>query len=217
MASGEDEPIDINLDEEPVGVSPLDSAAREAAAALEEKPSAEAPAETASEALAAQIAKLKAEKEDLLGTMIRRQADFENYRKRVDRERQADSVRAAAALIESILPVLDAFDRALAVDADPAFADHRKGFELIDRQLWDALGRYGLERIQAVGQPFDPNFHQAVERVESADHEEGTVLAELQAGFKLRDKVLRPTMVRVAARPSTLEPPPPALPESANE
>lgn len=212
MSPGDDQPIDINLDEDPVGESPLDAAARLAAASLEEKP-AEAPPEPSNDSLAAQVARLKAEKEDLLGTMVRRQADFENYRKRIERERQADGVRAAATLIESILPVLDAFDRALTVNAGPAFADYRKGFELIDRQLWEALGRYGLERIQALGKPFDPHFHQAVERVESVDHEEGAVLEELQAGFKLRDKVLRPTMVRVAARPSAPEPSPEPAPE----
>src|SRR5712692_1978761 len=129
------------------------------------QPSAEsAPAPDAA-ALAEQLAALKAEKEELWKTLIRRQADFENYRKRTERERHEAGRGAVARLIEGLLPVLDAFERALAAHDDPAYEDYRKGFELIYRQLWDALERQGLNRIEAEGKTFDPNLHNAVERV----------------------------------------------------
>jgi len=155
--------------------------------------------------LAEALARAQAEKDELRQTLIRRQADFENYRKRIERERQEEARRAAARLIEDLLPVLDAFERALAAHDDPAYEDYREGFELIYRQLWDALARLGLERIEAEGKPFDPHHHQAVERVESKEHEDGTVLEVLQQGYKLREKVLRPASVRVAVQPADKE------------
>jgi molecular chaperone GrpE len=148
--------------------------------------------------LAGQFAKLQAEKQELLNTLVRRQADFENFRKRIERERHQESHRAVASLIEHLLPVLDAFDRALAAHEDPAYEEYRKGIELIQRQMWDALAKRGLVRIEAVGQPFDPHQHHAIERVESDDHADGTVLEELQAGYRFQDRVLRPAMVKVA-------------------
>jgi molecular chaperone GrpE len=154
------------------------------------------------EDLAARVSKLQAELDDLRKTLVRRQADFENFRKRVERERAEDGTRAVAQVAEALLPVIDAFERALEAHADPAYEEYRKGFELIERQLCDALGRYGLEAIQAQGKEFDPRVHQAIERVESSDHAEGTVVAELQRGYRLRDRVLRPAMVRVAVKPA---------------
>src|SRR3970040_578282 len=129
---------------------------------------AEGSAGDAAAAVAAQLAKLQVEKDELRNTMIRRQADFENYKKRVERERAEDRSRATAVIIEHVLPVLDAFERALAAHPDPADEEYRKGFELIYRQLLDVFIRYGLEPIEAVGHPFDPHLHHAVERVESA-------------------------------------------------
>ncbi len=161
-----------------------------------------APAATDAAALAEQLVALRAEKEDLRQTLIRRQADFDNYRKRLERERHEAEHRAVARLIESLLPVLDAFERALAAHDDSAYAEYRKGFELIHRQLWEALARQGLERIDAEGKRFDPHVHQAIERVESEEHADGAVLEVLQPGYRLRDRVLRPATVRVAVHPS---------------
>jgi molecular chaperone GrpE len=141
------------------------------------------------------------EKQDLMNTLVRRQADFENYRKRVEKERQADRHRGVEVLVEHLLPVLDAFDRALAGNHDSANAEYRKGFELIRRQLTDALAKQGLSRIEAVGKEFDPHRHHAIERVETATHADGTVIEELQPGYMFHDRVLRPAMVRVAAEP----------------
>ncbi len=158
------------------------------------------PAGTAA-SLAEQVRKLHAEKDELMNTLIRRQADFENYRKRVERERQADKHRGVELAIERILPVLDAFDRALDARHSPADAEYRTGFELIRRQLWDALAKEGLARIEAVGKEFDPHRHHAIERVETSKHPDGTVIEELQPGYVFHNRVLRPAMVRVASEP----------------
>jgi len=165
--------------------------------------SSEGPAPAPSDAaLADQLAAAQAEKAELRHTLVRRQADFENYRKRIERERLEEAQRSVARLIEGLLPVLDAFERALAAHDDPAYEDYRKGFELIYRQLRDALERQGLNRIEAEGKTFDPHLHHAVERVESEDYEDGEVLEVLQPGYRLRDKVLRPATVRVAVHPA---------------
>jgi molecular chaperone GrpE len=98
--------------------------------------------------------------------------------------------------------VLDGFERALKVHDDPAYEEYRKGVELIYKQLWDTLARQGLERIDAAGKPFDPHVHLAVHRVESTDHPDGTVIEVLQEGYRLHDRVLRPSAVRVAVHPA---------------
>lgn len=199
MPEDDPEKIDINLDEEPVATP--DEAARALGEAMK---AAEVAAPDASgQAVAQRLATLQAEKDQLLNTLIRRQADFDNYKKRMDRERAEDRQRATILVIEQLLPVLDAFERALAAHADAAYEEYRKGFELIYRQILDALSRYGLEPIAAVGAPFDPNIHHAVDRIESADHDDGTVVLEHQRGYRLRDTVLRPAMVRVAFRPES--------------
>jgi molecular chaperone GrpE len=148
-----------------------------------------------------ELSKLLAEKQELMNTLVRRQADFENYRKRVEKERQHDRHRGVESLIEHVLPVLDAFDRALASDSEPAYADHRKGFELIRRQLWETLAKQGLVRIDSIGQEFNPHFHHAIERVETSEHADGIVIGEMQPGYLFHDRVLRPAMVRVASAP----------------
>lgn len=151
--------------------------------------------------VAEEISKLLAEKQELMNTLVRRQADFENYRKRVEKESQQDRHRGVESLIEHVLPVLDAFDRALATEGDPAYVDYRKGFELIRRQLWETLAKQGLVRIGSVGQEFNPHFHHAIESVETAEHADGIVIGEMQPGYLFHDRVLRPAMVRVASAP----------------
>ncbi len=164
-------------------------------------PEAAAPSAADSAAWAERLARLEAEKQELLQTLVRRQADFENYRKRIERERHEAGHRGVARLIEDLLPVLDAFERALAVHDDPAYEEYRKGFELIYRQLWEAMAREGLVRIEADGRKFDPHVHHAIERVESSEHEDGAVLEVLQPGYSLRGRVLRAATVRVAVHP----------------
>ena len=173
-----------------------------AASQQAEDPAPDTAAPATEKSLAEQIAKLQAENKDLLNTLVRLQADFENYRKRIERDRHQENRRALATLVENLLPVLDAFERAMAAHDDPAYEEYRKGFELIQKRLWDSLAKQGLERIDAAGKRFNPHEHHAIERVESLEHPDGTVIEELQAGYKLHDKVLRPAMVRVATRPA---------------
>lgn len=157
--------------------------------------------EPAAGSLAEQLQLLLTEKQELTNTLVRRQADFDNYRKRVDREREQDRHRAVELLAERLLPVLDAFDRALAGQEVPAGAEYRKGFELIRRQLWDALSKQGLVRIESTGKEFNPHFHHAIQSVQTSQHAEGIVIEELQPGYLFHERVLRPAMVRVASAP----------------
>jgi molecular chaperone GrpE len=145
-----------------------------------------------------QIGRLKSDKDDLVRTIVQRQADFENYRKRIERERQEESRRGVGRMIEDLIPVLDAFDLALKAHESPDYDEHRKGLELIYRQLWESLTKHGLERIAAAGKTFDPHFHQAIERVETSEYPDGSILEVFQEGYLYHGRVLRPSIVRVA-------------------
>ena len=148
--------------------------------------------------LASELQKLRAEKEDLMQTMIRRQADFENFRKRTERDRQEEGRRGVERLILDLIPVLDAFDRALQAHDDPAYEEYRKGVTMIRKQLWDAIAKHGVQRIEAAGQMFDPHQHQAIERLESDEYPDGHIVAVFQDGYTFHGRVLRPAIVRVA-------------------
>jgi molecular chaperone GrpE len=157
----------------------------------------------------AELEKLKAEKEELLQTLIRRQADFENFRKRTERDRFEEGRRGVERLVSDLVPVLDAFDRALkAHDEDPAYEEYRKGVTLIRKQLWDTLARHGVQRIEAADKMFDPHVHQAIERVESAELPDGLIVGVFQDGYLFHGRVLRPAIVRVAVHPAESENPP---------
>jgi molecular chaperone GrpE len=145
--------------------------------------------------------KLATELEELRQTLLRRQADFDNYRKRIERERADDSKRTTARLIEALLPVLDNFEQALAAHREPEYASYQKGFELIYKQLVDNVTRLGAERIDPLGKPFDPHVHQAMDRTESSEYPDGTILQVFQPGYAFHGRVLRPAMVRVAVHP----------------
>lgn len=162
--------------------------------------------EPGASSLTEQIQQLLNEKQELTDTLVRRQADFENHRKRVEKERAQDRHRAVEVFVDRLLPVLDAFDRALAGEETPANTEYRKGFELIRRQLWDALSKQGLTRIESTGKMFNPHFHHAIERVETTAHADEVVIDELQPGYLLNDRVLRPAMVRVATAPQAGSP-----------
>src|SRR5689334_25223469 len=144
----------------------------------------------------AEMAKLTADLEDLRQTLLRRQADFENYRKRIEKERFEDSKRATARVIEGLIPVIDGFEHALAAHREAEYENYRKGFELIYKQLLDNLARLGVERIEPLGKPFDPHQHQAMDRVETDEHEDDTIVQVYQPGYLFHGKVLRPAMVR---------------------
>lgn len=160
----------------------------------------EAPAEAAEQTLAAlaqELDKARAEVAELNSRVLRVQADYENYRRRVQREKEDLAVYANQKLLLNLLPVLDNLERALATA--PAQGDEklRQGVELTARSFRDILGKEGVTPIEAVGQQFDPNLHEAVMTVESGDHEDGTILMELQKGYRLGERVIRPTMAQV--------------------
>jgi len=150
----------------------------------------------------AETAKLTAELDELKQTLLRRQADFENYRKRVEKERFEDSKRATARVVESLIPVIDGFEHALAAHREAEYESYRKGFELIYKQLLDNLARLGVERIEPTGKAFDPHLHQAMDRTETTEHADGIILQVFQPGYVFHGRVLRPAMVRVAVHPS---------------
>ena len=127
---------------------------------------------------------------------LRLRAEFDNFRKRLEREREERERRALAAAFLDLLPVVDNLERA--AGAKGSADDLRKGVELVARQLVEILRRFGLTEIPAVGQPFDPRLHEAVAREESAEHALPTVIAELQRGYRLNERLLRPAMVKVA-------------------
>ncbi len=146
----------------------------------------------------AETAKLLTELDDLRQTLLRRQADFDNYRKRIEKERTEDSKRTTARLIEGLIPVIDGFEHALAAHREKEYEVYRKGFELIHRLLLDNITKLGVERIEPLGKPFDPHLHQAMDRLETAEYEDGAIVQVFQPGYVFHGRVLRPAMVRVA-------------------
>jgi molecular chaperone GrpE len=165
--------------------------------------SAEAKAVAADSAKAdAELSKLSSDLDDLRQTLLRRQADFDNYRKRIEKERSEDSKRSTARVIEGLIPVIDSFENALAAHREAEYETYRKGFELIYKQLIDNLTRLGAERVDPVGKTFDPHLHQAVDRAETTEHADGTILQVFQPGYVFHGRVLRPAMVRVAVHPN---------------
>ncbi len=144
--------------------------------------------------------KLKNERDTLLDRVARLQAEFENARKRSAREQQEFRDYAVTDALKALLPTLDSFERALHTSASDK-SEFRSGVELIYKQLQDALVKLGLRPIPAKGEPFDPNLHQAIEMVDTEEVEDHHVLEELQRGYKLKDRLLRPSMVRVARNP----------------
>jgi molecular chaperone GrpE len=149
--------------------------------------------------------RLEVERKSLFDQLMRRQADFENFRKRLEREKQEFRQAAQGNLVTQILPVLDTFERALAAGGSGSNQDYRKGVELIHKQLLDILAVTGLEPVKTIGQPFDPLIHHAVERVETTEHPDHEVVAELQRGYTFRQRLLRPAQVRVAVHPTPSE------------
>jgi len=144
-----------------------------------------------------ELEKVKAERAAYLDRAARIQAEFENFRKRSVRQQEEFREYAVADAIKSLLPILDSLDRAIKTKA-VSLEDFRSGIELIDKQFHDALAKLGVEPLEAEGQAFDPNFHQAVQMVDTNEVEDNHVIDELQRGYKLKDRLLRPAMVRVA-------------------
>mgnify|MGYP005856165645 FL=1 len=155
------------------------------------------------ESIAVERDRLASENEELQDRLLRRQADFENFRRRVERERAEFAEYAGMETIRELLPVLDDLERALkAAPVEGPAAEYARGVEMIYQRFSDVLRKLGLEPIESAGQPFDPNVHHAVETVAGAGAEDHTVLEEFQKGYNFKGKLLRPAMVRVAVKPS---------------
>jgi molecular chaperone GrpE len=146
-----------------------------------------------------ELQKLKAERDSLLDRLARAQAEFENVRRRAGKEQQEFRDYAVADAIKSLLPVVDSLERALQVKSDAA--ELRAGVELIYKQLQAALAKLSVNAIVSKGEAFDPRFHEAVEMVETSEAPDHQVVEELQRGYKFKDRLLRPAMVKVARNP----------------
>ncbi len=150
-------------------------------------------------AAADQVDQLRTERDEIKDLLLRRQAEFENFRKRTEKERSDYLQYAAMDMVRDLLPILDDFERALKIEgAGPEYA---RGIEMIYNRMYETLKKMGLEPIVSDGKAFDPNLHQAVERVETKDSPDGSILSEFQRGYLFKGKLLRPTMVKVAVRP----------------
>jgi molecular chaperone GrpE len=144
------------------------------------------------------VADLERERDDYKDRWLRKSAEFDNYRRRIERERREQADQAVVDLLQDLLSVVDDFDLALTVDAGEGGAAYRKGVELIHGKLHDLLRRYGVKPIEALGADFDPNVHQAVIHEASPERREGEVIGELRKGYTINDRLLRPAMVKVA-------------------
>jgi len=153
--------------------------------------------------LAAAYQELREAKDALYERLLRKQAELENFRKRVQREKEDFRQHATADLVRALLPTLDGFDWALKHrDADVP-AQFYQGIELIYQELLEVLKRAGLSPLETVGKIFDPHLHQAVETVPASQHRDQEIVEELQRGYKLKQRLLRPAIVKVAVAPRT--------------
>jgi len=149
-----------------------------------------------------EIEALKKDRDNLYDRLLRKQAEFENYKKRMDREKSEFMQFASSELIKELLNALDSFDLAIrnAAAEGKGGENTLRGFELIYKQLQDTLTRFGLKPIEAKGKTFDPNFHQAVSTQATKDVEENTVIEEMRKGYTLNGRLLRPAMVSVSVK-----------------
>lgn len=145
-----------------------------------------------------ELEQLRRDRDEVYDRLLRKTAEFENYRKRVDKERRELSEWAAADVLTDILTILDDFERALSADAPPEAKPYRAGVELIHRQLGEMLRKRGVTPIETEGADFDPHLHQAVAYEETPGAREGEILGEMRKGYRLGDRLLRPALVRVA-------------------
>ena len=196
----EDTPeVSLDLDEN----ADLESAMRDAVAAVEEvergtagDPPAEAAAPAAAESSDQEVARLRREIADLRDRSTRTLADFDNFRKRSERERQESKKYALVEPLRDFLEIMDNLDLALA--AAGSADDLKRGVEMIHRQMADLLRRFGAQEVQALGQPFDPALHEAVSREEDPEVKAPTVTGEMRRGYRIHDRLLRPAMVKVS-------------------
>ena len=184
-------------------IDEAEAAQEDAAEGSEEEAPEEAASEAAAmqeeiEALKGQVEKLTGDLQEKKDRLLRLQADFDNFRRRSAKEREEISAVVTQNFCKDMLPLLDNFERAMAAETKDVEA-FQKGVEMIFTQFQEVLKKNGLEQIEAVGQKFDPNFHQAVMRVEDPEREDDTVAQELQKGYMVKGRVIRPSMVQVVS------------------
>ena len=176
---------------------------------MKEKDSVHSPQDTATvddptaqlAAVVAERDQLALEKAELQDRFLRGQAEFQNFRRRVEKERLELLEYASTEAVRTLIPILDDFERALKIET--VDSDYIKGTELIYQRLYEALKKLGLEPIVSSGQPFDPHIHHAVETVETDETADHTILDEFQRGYNFKGRLLRPAMVKVAVQPSS--------------
>ena len=149
--------------------------------------------------LSAERDQLATERSELKDGLLRTLAEFDNFRRRAERDRSDYVQFAAMEIVRDLVPVLDDFQRAMKVES--ADSEYAKGIELIYQRFFDTLKKAGLEPIESAGKPFDPNLHQAVDRLQTEDYPDQTVLEDYQSGYNFKGKLLRPAMVKVAVKP----------------
>lgn len=191
------------LEEMQQEIDEAEAAQEDAAEGSEEEAPEEAASEAAAmqeeiEALKGQVEKLTGDLQEKKDRLLRLQADFDNFRRRSAKEREEISAVVTQNFCKDMLPLLDNFERAMAAETKDVEA-FQKGVEMIFTQFQKVLKKNGLEQIEAVGQKFDPNFHQAVMRVEDPEREDDTVAQELQKGYMVKGRVIRPSMVQVVS------------------
>ena len=164
---------------------------------MEDEGPAAAAATDPAPALADEIVELRKERDSLHDRLLRQAAEFDNYRKRVDRDRRDSAQMAAIDFVQDLLPVIDDFERALQTTA-PGAEQYRQGLEIIHRALMEMLRKRGVTPIDAVGSAFDPQIHQAVAYEDAPDRRDGEVMEQFTRGYRLGDKLVRPAMVKVA-------------------
>lgn len=192
MTTEHKEPQHNDAEEQPTAAEP----AQEAAEATYEAEASETPPSQVD----AELEQLKRQLEESQQRSLRIQADFDNFRRRTLKEKEEFAKYASQKLVEQLLPVVDNFERALATARGSSdYEALTKGVDMIFRQFDQVLAGEGLQRMESVGAPFNPEFHQAIMQVESEEHEEGIVVEEIQKGYLLKEKVLRPAMVKVSS------------------
>lgn len=150
--------------------------------------------------LLAEIEQLKAEKEEMHNKYLRAQADLQNFRMRVNKEKEQMLQYSSQRAMEALLPVVDNFERAIEASQDAQDTNSlREGIEMVFRQLQQVLEQEGVSTVPGVGEPFDPNMHQAVMQEASSEYGSGIIIEEFQKGYKLKDRVIRPSMVKVSS------------------
>jgi molecular chaperone GrpE len=177
---------------------PFEPATGSPAATDSRHPSSSEEHDSAAQAPDVDVAALQRDRDDYYDRLLRKTAEFDNYRKRVERERREHADQAVVDLLLELLSVVDDFDRAVTVEPGDSAAGYRKGIELIHTKLHDMLRKQGLRPVPTLGTDFDPSVHQAVLHEASPEHREGEVIGEMRRGYTLGDRLLRPAMVKVA-------------------